>query len=692
MSNNNAVIGSISEFMNESHNGSDPQLLSNSNNLDPSLPVLYTFRYPTIEQEVLSHDLGDETSSSTDSIHAASGHINAFFTDIVDIIDRLYRLAAKFGNPTNRTLPSARNFYRQPYMMAAGNLCTPTKEERARIKKQCEGIHTRRIEEIIRQLRTDGSTARDDRNINDQESHVRTLIERMGRSNAIRQQQFIFWRNREHERRDNIPKRVAGLPPAPDIKATSDNAEEQLGLAPMVEASKASVSDQPSHAWQLPKGSLLGRYLQVEDAVSVGSDWAPTNKPAEYELSDEKVVWPDFPEELQGEGTFQCPYCFVLCPPSYRGEAHWRLVRLNFEGPSWLTRLGRSHLIQDLLPYMCTYPDCSEGDRNVLMTSESWLVHETMYHRTIYRCETHPSPSFPTRAQYVQHVEDYHPEDKFVLLDDDEITNRASPVARPDRDCPFCLQTASNWKDMDKHIGFHLESLALLALPLTTGLERDSGQGENSIDSRNREYGDADIRYARYDVGHINDQSITAQVENTDALQGGNSLTGAALSAWEVHVGRHDLLSSIYEFVNSIEWSNTHLDELEDVNVLEQEARTVTDGNIEDQDGDATSVMQVCDDMDLDQREPQDCLANRIIASFVKSTFDVQPQDFLPENCIDELITSDAIREELELDDLVKKLPKLDLSWQNEFVQWIIKHARRAFAILVQCDRSPDII
>jgi hypothetical protein len=338
---------------------------------------------------------------------------------------------------------------------------------------------------------------------------------------------------------------------------------------------------------------------------------------------------------------------------------------------------------------MCTYPDCSEGDRNVLMTSESWLIHEKMYHRTIYRCETHPSLSFSTRAEYVEHVKGHHPEDEVELLNDDEIRNPASPVARPDRDCPFCLQTASNWEDMDKHIGFHLESLALLALPLTTGLERDSGQGENSIDSRNGEDGDAETRYAGYDAGHINDQSIPVQVESTDVLQGGDSLTGASMSAWEVHVGRHDLLPSIHDFVNSIDWSNIHHNESEGFDVLEQEARTATDGNIEDQNRDVTSAIQAYEEMDFAQLEPRDSLANRFNASFVTSTFDERNRDFLPENCIDELITSAAIRDELELDNLAKELPELDLSWQNTFVWWIIIYARKAFAILVLCNLSP---
>jgi len=585
-------------------------MVYDSNNLDPNLLPLGSSGDRINKPEVSSDELSDRSSSisSADSIRSVTGHVKAYFTDINDIVDRLYRLAAKLRNPVNRTLPSVRNFYRQSYRTAEGNECVPKSEERVWIRNQCEEIHSRRIEELVRQLRKDKNAATDDLDTSEQASYIKALIKRMGRSNAIRQQQFIFWREREHERRDNALRRATASRPVPDIRA-----RHSLSLGPVLEDSKASISEKPSHTWQLPEVIVQTKpYLKVEDAVSMPSNWAPTTTPTDYEPGGKKVGWPEFPKEILGKGTFQCPYCFVICPASYRGKAHWRLVRSRFRGHLWLTESGRSHLIQDLLPYMCTYPDCSKGDRNVLLTSETWMVHESMHHRMRYYCMNHPSSTFSTREQYIEHVEDNHPEDRDVRLNDDEITSRASPLERPDHNCPFCLQTANNWEDMNKHIGFHLESLALLALPLTTGLEKDSSQGENSIDSRNREDGDADIR---------------------------------------------STLESL-EYASSFK----HQD-------LEEDS----------------------DEMDVSEVEYQDSLANRIIMSFVKSTFDARGQDFLPESCIDELITFDAIRKELELDDLAKKLPKLNLPWQNKLVQWILKHARKAFAILVQCDRGPDI-
>lgn len=320
--------------MNESREASDLPLVYDSNNLDLSLLPLDSFEDRFNRPEVSPYEHGDgdgdgsSSISSADSIKSVTDHVKAYFTDINDILDRLYRLAVKFRSPTNRTLPSVRNFYRHSYRTAEGIESIPKSEERVWIREQCEEIHTRRIEEIIRQLRKDRNAALEDLGTNEQASHVKALIKRMGRSNAIRQQQFIFWREREHERRDNALKRATTSCLVLDIKAPSANTGAQLSLGLAVEDSKASVSEIPSHTWQLPKGiSQTKPYLEAEDAASILSGWAPTNSPTDYEPGGKKVGWPEFPKEILGKGTFQCPYCFVICPASYRGKAHWRLVR-----------------------------------------------------------------------------------------------------------------------------------------------------------------------------------------------------------------------------------------------------------------------------------------------------------------------------------------------------------------------------
>ena len=139
-----------------------------------------------------------------------------------------------------------------------------------------------------------------------------------------------------------------------------------------------------------------------------------------------------------------------------------------------LTNTTRSHLIQDLQPYTCTAPICPEGDNKPLNTWEEWLVHEQVHHRMEYICSHHPTQSFLSREQYIDHIESVHSDRKDELLKSQEIDKHAQLTPKPTNGCPLCFYTADNWPDMDKHLGFHLETLSLLGLPLATGLEKDN--------------------------------------------------------------------------------------------------------------------------------------------------------------------------------------------------------------------------
>ncbi|KAF2188522.1 hypothetical protein K469DRAFT_565361, partial [Zopfia rhizophila CBS 207.26] len=89
------------------------------------------------------------------------------------------------------------------------------------------------------------------------------------------------------------------------------------------------------------------------------------------------------------------------------------------------------------------------------------------------------------------------------------------------------------------------------------------------------------------------------------------------------------------------------------------------------------------------QRPARKSLALQILSSFESSTFDARPQDYLPENCFVELVTLEAIKEELEFDGLELKYPKLDKKWQETFLKWVLEKSKKVFAITIQCDRGP---
>lgn len=101
---------------------------------------------------------------------------------------------------------------------------------------------------------------------------------------------------------------------------------------------------------------------EILDTKSVTS-YAVTVK----DLHGKGVELPPPPRTADGDKDFECPYCYIICPARYgRGRA-WR-----------------THLLQDLQPYICTYPDC-ESSEQLFRSRREWAEHEAS-HRKAWRC------------------------------------------------------------------------------------------------------------------------------------------------------------------------------------------------------------------------------------------------------------------------------------------------------------------
>ena len=283
--------------------------------------------------------------------------VRAEFDDLVDIIDRLYRLAAKLRSTTARNPPSARNFYRDPYLDSDGNDLVLEREEGAELRKkakeQTERFHYRRIKEIIRQaLKEDAGNSYleepdrvkfgpEEKELVRNESgnrrletkiklnpHAKSVVRRIAIGTAYRQQQFIFWRQREWERRNIAARqkmqetkegfmRQASKPLA-GAEVLNEIGNQGLGVPADC---KVPLSEIPSQTWKMPHEKNL---LSLNETRSQTSKTEQTVTPTVYEPGGRKVGWPAFPKELNGKKDFICPYCFVTCPPKYRGKGHWR--------------------------------------------------------------------------------------------------------------------------------------------------------------------------------------------------------------------------------------------------------------------------------------------------------------------------------------------------------------------------------
>jgi len=128
----------------------------------------------------------------------------------------------------------------------------------------------------------------------------------------------------------------------------------------------------------------------------------------------------------------------------------------------------RLHVFADLLPYICTFPDCNDELRQ-FPSRNAWAEHEWEKHRS---CPVWACPECPveccTSANWIEHVRKVHGR----TLASSHGTSAADAAARRrpqiinDEKCHLCDKAlGTSQKDIRGHVGKHLEEVALMALP-----------------------------------------------------------------------------------------------------------------------------------------------------------------------------------------------------------------------------------
>ena len=128
-----------------------------------------------------------------------------------------------------------------------------------------------------------------------------------------------------------------------------------------------------------------------------------------------------------------------------------------------LTFYGR-HVFRDLRPYICTYEDCQNPDKQYT-TRHDWAYHERQMHRRQWVCEEHDKTKFPTKDLFVQHINDSHS----VSLPNYQLSVLINISEREIDEtenfpCPLCPDEG-RLKTLQDHIAEHLESISLFVLP-----------------------------------------------------------------------------------------------------------------------------------------------------------------------------------------------------------------------------------
>ncbi|KIX08476.1 uncharacterized protein Z518_03132 [Rhinocladiella mackenziei CBS 650.93] len=159
-------------------------------------------------------------------------------------------------------------------------------------------------------------------------------------------------------------------------------------------------------------------HIDFEETASNSGASQTSYAPSLWESSD-KITVPHPPRDSAGGQPFKCPYCFFIITVSNRR--------------SW-TR----HVFKDLMPYVCVFHDCSA-----------------------------PNRLYDSRREWFQHLRTKHIPS----------VNPGKPEGCPLRcgaDVPVVL--------LERHLGRHLEELALFALPRTDNEgEENSNQPQASL-------------------------------------------------------------------------------------------------------------------------------------------------------------------------------------------------------------------
>ena len=174
--------------------------------------------------------------------------------------------------------------------------------------------------------------------------------------------------------------------------------------------------------------------------------------------SPTKVHFPPMPKAASNGQPFECPFC-------YRIEV------------AETTHEWRKHVYRDLQPYMCTFKECAIPDETYA-SRRQWFSHELQKHRKVWHCSGHCDRKFESGEQLTSHLKAFWP----VSITDAQIPAlldmRASPISRDEKlHCVLCRLEIIGRNQLQKHLGYHFEELALFALP------NDNEESDEDLDS-----------------------------------------------------------------------------------------------------------------------------------------------------------------------------------------------------------------
>ena len=213
-----------------------------------------------------------------------------------------------------------------------------------------------------------------------------------------------------------------------------------------------------------------------------------------------------------------------------------------------LIHVSRRHLLKDIEPYVCLFPDCEDGAA-VFKSPDEWLGHMQWQHTIVWSCQVagHEEHTFNSPAEMEQHILECHsgsftssqlPElihqssgpapDTFAALSIQ--LDMDSRVEKTAHKCPMCEKILEQSlvgvsggekapETIQDHLLNHLESIALLSIPFDDRKGGGSAKSDVRQSSDNGEAGGRNLEDLPAANFENDDDGVKGQEEEASMQQ-----------------------------------------------------------------------------------------------------------------------------------------------------------------------------
>ena len=272
------------------------------------------------------------------------------FEGIVERIDSLYSLATKIRNPSTRPVRPTAELYKHCQVDDVAEYMQERIEIETQVARHILLQHLMQFQPVeIKQrltqdhaengqLNTEYDTESEDEecsslsekslnnkvaaNVSPQEPRLtfadeaNWLLKRIGKANARRRQQFVYWK--EHALRIADPKFKPSRETAVPVETKPESPAKQLQVTDVdVPGAQSQAHSNPTVATLLDPQAV-----RLDDTKSVISHSSRVSSVVPGDQT-EALSWPNPPSVDSSGNYFVCEYCKLLCPPQYLSQEKW---------------------------------------------------------------------------------------------------------------------------------------------------------------------------------------------------------------------------------------------------------------------------------------------------------------------------------------------------------------------------------